>query len=94
LKEFFSVSEVAAYLNVTRQTVNNWIKNGRFKAYQLPSGTYKVHHNDFLQFLNANNLPVDPNVFPGRSMKVLVIDDDPFISDYLEEAFRDFCPDC
>ncbi|GAB4327917.1 MAG: response regulator [Calditrichia bacterium] len=84
---FLSVKQVADYLGVTRQTVTNWIRNGIFKAYRLPTGTLKIRNQEFLKYLQENNLFIDPEFFANDALKVLAVDDDPGVLQFLKDFF-------
>ncbi len=49
---------VADFCQVSRSTVQNWIKLGRLKAFKLPSGHYRIRRADFLSFLLKYDIPV------------------------------------
>lgn len=50
--------DIAAYCQVSKSTVLDWIKSKRLKAFQLPSGHYRIDRNDFKTFLTQWNMPV------------------------------------
>jgi excisionase family DNA binding protein len=51
-------SNIAAYCQVSKSTVLEWIKSGNLKAFRLPSGHYRVDREDFRNFLKKWNIPV------------------------------------
>ena len=51
-------SDIAAYCQVSKSTVLEWIKSGRLKAFSLPSGHYRIDKKDFREFLETWNIPV------------------------------------
>ena len=50
--------DIAAYCQVSKSTVLEWIKSERLKAFRLPSGHYRIDKNDFKTFLERWNIPV------------------------------------
>ena len=50
--------DIAAYCEVSKSTVLEWIKSERLKAFQLPSGHYRIDKKDFKEFLIKWNMPV------------------------------------
>ena len=61
MKQFYSVSEVAARFEVTSQTVRNWIAAGQLLSVQpTPGGRYKIPGQALLAFVqNSGLLPKD-----------------------------------
>ena len=53
-----TTGNIADYCQVTKSTVLIWIKDNKLKAYQLPSGHYRIDVNDFKDFLQKYNMPV------------------------------------
>jgi excisionase family DNA binding protein len=51
-------SNIAAYCQVSKSTVLEWIKSDNLKAFQLPSGHYRIDREDFRDFLMKWNIPV------------------------------------
>jgi excisionase family DNA binding protein len=50
--------DIAAYCQVSKSTVLEWIKSERLKAFRLPSGHYRIDKNDFRVFLEKWHIPV------------------------------------
>jgi excisionase family DNA binding protein len=50
--------DIAAYCQVSKSTVLDWIKSERLKAFRLPSGHYRIDKNDFKDFLTKWGMPV------------------------------------
>lgn len=71
-----TTGQVASYCHVSHVTVLKWIKEGRLKAYTIPSGHYRIQKQDFHDFLVQHNMPVDEAFFAEEAVKVLVVDDD------------------
>jgi len=50
--------DIAAYCQVSKSTVLEWIKSGRLKAFSLPSGHYRIDKKDFKEFLERWDMPI------------------------------------
>lgn len=68
--------EIAKYCDVNLRTVIRWIDSGRLKGYKLPGGgNNRVKEEDFLEFLQDNELPI-PADFQSKETRVLIVDDE------------------
>jgi len=56
-------SDVAEYCQVSRNTVLSWIKSKKLKAFNLPSGHYRIEKEDFIDFLKDYNIPIKELLF-------------------------------
>jgi excisionase family DNA binding protein len=67
MKQFYSVSEVAARFEVTSQTVRNWIAAGQLLSVQpTPGGRYKIPAQALLAFVQKSGLrPKDAEMDPA-----------------------------
>jgi excisionase family DNA binding protein len=61
--------DIAAYCQVSKSTVLEWIKSGRLKAFSLPSGHYRIDRNDFREFLEAWKMPIKGWLFENNNKK-------------------------
>ena len=62
-------SDIAAYCQVSKSTVLEWIKSGTLKAFSLPSGHFRIDRDDFREFLNKWNIPVKGWPFEDEAVK-------------------------
>jgi excisionase family DNA binding protein len=85
-----TTGQIAAYCHVSHVTVLKWIKEGRLKAYTIPSGHYRIQKQDFHEFLVQHKMPVDEAFFAEEAMKVLVVDDDTKTCDLIASAFDEY----
>ena len=69
-----TTGQIASYCHVSHVTVLKWIKEGRLKAYTIPSGHYRIQKQDFHEFLTQHKMPVDEAFFAEEAVKVLVVD--------------------
>src|SRR5437016_4389157 len=61
---FYSVSEVAALLGVSRVTVWRWIKSGRLSPARLGHRTVRIQHDDVLRLVEPRPALLAPNPKP------------------------------
>jgi excisionase family DNA binding protein len=89
-----TTGQISAYCHVSYVTVLKWIKEGRLKAYTIPSGHYRVQKSDFHDFLLQYKMPVDEEFFGGHATRILVVGDEAetfkFISAALGEGAGDY----
>ncbi len=80
----FTVNQVSELLQVSPQTIVNWIEAGRLNAYKTPGGHRRIKKSDLEAFVRKHNLPVfglsSDSDEEGKGMKkILVVDDDQVI---------------
>lgn len=72
-----TTGEIAGYCHVTHRAVLKWVDSGKLKAYRTPGKHSRVEVKDFLDFLNAYNMPIPPDLsFDTGKKRVLIVDDD------------------
>ncbi len=97
----FTVNQVSKYLQVSPQTIVNWIESGKLKAYKTVGGHRRVKKTDLEEFVRRHNMPVfglswesDVSEEEPRRKRILVVDDDPVIVETitagLEEDEHDY----
>jgi excisionase family DNA binding protein len=85
-----TTGQIAAYCHVSHVTVLKWIKEGRLKAYTIPSGHYRIQKQDFHDFLVQHKMPIDESFFAEEATKVLVVDDDAKTYKLIASAFDEY----
>jgi len=80
----FTVNQVSECLQVSPQTIVNWIEAGKLNAYRTAGGHRRVRKSDLEEFVKQYNMPVFELAMgqkeEGRRMKrILVVDDDQVI---------------
>ncbi len=62
----FRIANLAKRLDVHRNTVRNWINQGRLKASKTIAKRYIIHEKDFYDFCIQNAVPLEKieNMFP------------------------------
>jgi len=73
MKQSFSTSEVAKYCHVTPDTIRKWAEAGRIHVFKTPGGHRRIRHEDLIQFLRENKIPIHPDLREAGT-KVLVVD--------------------
>lgn len=87
-KRNLTTGDIAKLCGVNFRTVIRWIQRGHLKAFQLPGrGDNRVQVADFIEFLNANNMPVPEELLPSAK-KVLIVEGDAESAASLEKALR------
>jgi excisionase family DNA binding protein len=85
-----TTGQIAAYCHVSHVTVLKWIKEGRLRAYTIPSGHYRIEKQDFHEFLVQHKMPVDEAFFAEEAVKVLVVDDEAKTYKLITSAFDEY----
>ena len=87
-QETLTTGEIANYCGVNFRTVIRWIQRGQLRAYQLPGrGDNRVEVHNFIAFLRENNIPI-PRDFLHLARRVLVVENDPAVSQAIERVLR------
>lgn len=81
-----TTGQMAEYCQVRPATVFNWIKEGKLKAYSTPGGHYRVRLEDFLDFLERYEIPIDEDFFAPPGNRILIVDDEPSVVEFIESA--------
>lgn len=50
--------EAASFIQMNPSTINKWVKEGRIKAFRTPGGHRRITVGDFVDFLQAHEMPV------------------------------------
>jgi excisionase family DNA binding protein len=90
----FTVNQVSELLQVSPQTIVNWIEAGRLEAYKTPGGHRRVKRPDLEAFVKRHNLPVfglsaDSDEEGRKMKKILVVDDDQVIVETLTAGLEE-----
>jgi len=87
----YGTVEIARTLGVSPTTAVNWIRAGRMPAYRTPGGHRRVQRDDLIKFVRDNGFPMPPDL-DSRTLRILIIDDDPGVREMLTEAFVELSP--
>jgi excisionase family DNA binding protein len=90
-RRFFTTSEIARYCAVTNDGVLKWIKSSKLRAFSTPGGHYRISAEDFREFLDRFDMPVDESFFRGskKERTVLVVDDERDIRDIVRRLLEE-----
>jgi two-component system OmpR family response regulator len=90
-RRFFTTSEIARYCAVTNDGVLKWIKSAKLRAFSTPGGHYRISAEDFREFLQRYDMPVDETFFHGsrKDRTVLIVDDERDIRDIVRRLLEE-----
>jgi len=82
--DVLTVYQVSRRLQVSPQTIVNWIDSGKLKAYRTAGGHRRIKRSDLDEFVSRHHMPIfgesTGSEEEGRRMKrILVVDDDQVI---------------
>ncbi len=83
MKNYFSIPQAAKICSVDRSTVNRWVTAGKIKSYSTPGGHKRILFKDLKLFLEKNKMPIKLTDFEEKKTKILIVDDDIGIQEYL-----------
>ena len=92
VRRHLSTFDVAAMLDVDPGSVANWIDSGLLRAHRTPGGHRRVAADDLLEFLREHNMPIPPEL-EARPVRVVVVDDEPAVTEMIARAIRSEHPD-
>jgi len=84
-----TIEQVADYCRVTYSTVIRWLKSGKLKSLKDSDENSRIGIKDFIEFLHTHNLPVSPELFEEGHKRLLIVDDDVSIVEFLKEFLSD-----
>lgn len=86
-KPVLTTGDIAAHCHVAPETVVNWIKGGKLKAFATPGKHRRIYLDDFAAFLSANDMPP---LHPQSSTRhrVLIVDDEPGIVQLITDILQ------
>ncbi|MDD4888801.1 MAG: response regulator [Phycisphaerae bacterium] len=88
----YSTRAVADLLGVSVGSVANWIDQERLRAGRTPGGHRRVTAADLAAFIRQQNLPM-PAELQRNSRRILVVDDDPAVRQWLVQMIQAALPD-
>ncbi len=77
--------EISDICEVNPTTVQNWVKEGKLKAYATPGGHRRILREDLIRFLKEFGMPV-PASLNEPCPYVLIVDDEKDVLDLLTEV--------
>jgi excisionase family DNA binding protein len=83
----YSITEAARVCDINRVTLWRWIKSGRLRAHQTPTGHYKIRQEDLEVFVQRDLTFLDLPL-TGIRNRVLLIDDDAAFRKFVRRALE------
>ncbi len=84
-RSFFTTFEISQICEVNPTTVQNWVKEGKLKAYVTPGGHRRIRRGDFVEFMKEFHMPL-PEKLLDQPPLVLIVDDEVEILDLLSSV--------
>ena len=88
-----STFAIAQMLHVDPGSVANWIDQELLKAHRTPGGHRRVATEDLVSFLREHKMPIPPELVT-RPDRVLIVDDEPAITQLIAKVLRGALPEC
>ena len=82
------VGEAARHCRVSRFTVLKWVRDGKLRAFTTPGGHHRIERDDLVRFLQEYGFPVPPALIETRSPRVLLVDDEAQVTEFLRRALK------
>ncbi len=83
-KPVLSTGDLAEFCHVTKHTIISAIERGELEASRTPGGHNRIRRGDAVAFMQRHNfMPT------AKASKILVVDDEAFVYDIVEEMFGD-----
>ncbi|MFH1414466.1 MAG: response regulator [Elusimicrobiota bacterium] len=89
MKKHYTTTEISRLLGVTAATINSWINSGELKSFKTPGGHNRITQVYLLEFLYNNNIPVPSELDAGSMPKVLVVEDDEDVREFILAVIDD-----
>jgi DNA (cytosine-5)-methyltransferase 1 len=76
MKKYYSISEVADLLSVSKETLRRWDRNGKLTAVREPMSNYRVYRQEQLKIFDSldflfNGSEADGDIEPKREFKAI-----------------------
>ncbi len=84
-KKHFTVPQAAKICSVNSSTMYRWVTSGKIKSHSTPGGHRRILPEDLKKWLEDNQLPFDIDEFRNDKIKILIVDDDRSIRNYLKK---------
>jgi excisionase family DNA binding protein len=84
MKKYYSIPQAAKACSVSRSTMHRWVTSGKINSYSTPGGHNRILPEDLKRWLEVNQMPFDINEFKNTKSKILIVDDDTGIQNYLK----------
>jgi excisionase family DNA binding protein len=85
MRKYYTISQAAKICAVDRSTMHRWVSAGKIKFYRTPGRHKRILPEDLKKWLEDNQFPFDINAFKSDKAKILIVDDDSSVQNYLKE---------
>ncbi|MBI3313533.1 MAG: response regulator [Candidatus Omnitrophica bacterium] len=87
--DVLTTGQIAQFCNVDPRTVNRWIDQQLLISHALPiTGFRRVKVQDFLYFLQKQNMPVPDKLKNVSKHRILIVDDDAAVVNAIKRVLR------
>jgi len=84
-RSFLTTFEISELCEVNPTTVQNWVKEGKLKAYATPGGHRRIRREDLVSFMREFGMPI-PSMLEEPAPYILIVDDEKDMLDLLTEV--------
>ena len=82
------MSQAAKVCAVSRATMHRWASAGKIQFYTTPGGHKRILPDTLKRWLKDNQLPFDISSFENYKIKILIVDDDESVRQYLDKLLK------
>ncbi len=92
--DYLTTGEAAKTCGVRINTIKHWIQKGNFEAVLTPGGHWRIPKQSFEAFLHTWNAHTPKSQPHAEAMRILIVDDDPQMHDFVHGAMSTSCYTC
>ena len=89
MDDVMTVFEASKYCKVSSKTIINWIDAGHISAYKTVGGHRRIKKSDLEDFMKKQGIPIPDEKQADEKKRILVVDDDPIISETIVQALEE-----
>ena len=89
MDDVMTVFKASKYCNVSSKTIINWIDAGHISAYKTVGGHRRIKKSDLEAFMKKQGIPIPEDRPEEEKKRILVVDDDPIISETIVQALEE-----
>jgi excisionase family DNA binding protein len=88
MNTYYSIPQAAKICSVSRSTMHRWVVSGKIKSYGTLGGHHRILTEDLKQWIQDNQLPFDIDESQNEKTKILIVDDESSIQEYLKKILN------
>lgn len=88
MNTFYTITEAAKICSVNRSTLHRWVASGKIESYSTPGGVKRIQKSALKNFLDENQMPIDLDEPNDSKKRILIVDDDIAVQNYLSAALK------